>query len=47
MREIATISATDEVTTTSAVYLDDDGRRSQIVRAAAAVLGRQGYAVRK
>ena len=44
MREIATISATDEVTTTSAVYLDDDGRRSQIVRAAAAVLGRQGYA---
>jgi AcrR family transcriptional regulator len=44
VREIATISATDEVTTTSAVYLDDDGRRSQIVRAAAAVLGRQGYA---
>ena len=44
MREIATISATDDVATVSLVGVDDDGRRSQIVRAAAAVLGRQGYA---
>jgi AcrR family transcriptional regulator len=44
VREIATISATDDVTTASVVFMDDDGRRSQIVRAAAAVLGRQGYA---
>ncbi len=44
MREIATITATDEVTTTLLVDADVDGRRSQIVRAAAAVLGRQGYA---
>jgi TetR/AcrR family transcriptional repressor of bet genes len=38
------ISATDEVTTALLVDADVDGRRSQIVRAAAAVLGRQGYA---
>ncbi len=44
MREIATITATDDVATVSLVGVDDDGRRSQIVRAAAAVLGRQGYA---
>jgi AcrR family transcriptional regulator len=44
VREIATITATDEVATVSLVGVDDDGRRSQIVRAAAAVLGRQGYA---
>ncbi|MGD0194406.1 MAG: TetR/AcrR family transcriptional regulator [Candidatus Dormibacteria bacterium] len=44
MREIATITATDEVATVSLGGVDDDGRRSQIVRAAAAVLGRQGYA---
>jgi AcrR family transcriptional regulator len=44
VREIATIAATDEVTTTLLVDADVDGRRSQIVRAAAAVLGRQGYA---
>jgi AcrR family transcriptional regulator len=44
VREIATITATDEVATVSLGGVDDDGRRSQIVRAAAAVLGRQGYA---
>jgi AcrR family transcriptional regulator len=44
VREIATITATDEIATVSLVGVDDDGRRSQIVRAAAAVLGRQGYA---
>jgi AcrR family transcriptional regulator len=44
VREIATITATDDVATVSLVGVDDDGRRSQIVRAAAAVLGRQGYA---
>ena len=44
MRNIATISATDEGTTVQGVDIDEAGRRSQIVRAAAAVLGRQGYA---
>jgi AcrR family transcriptional regulator len=44
VREIAIISATDDVATVSLEGVDDDGRRSQIVRAAAAVLGRQGYA---
>ncbi len=44
MREVATINATDEATTAVVVDIDVDGRRSQIVRAAAAVLGRQGYA---
>ncbi len=44
MKQIATMSATDEGTTVQGVDIDDAGRRSQIVRAAAAVLGRQGYA---
>jgi TetR/AcrR family transcriptional repressor of bet genes len=44
VREIVIISATDDVATVSLEGVDDDGRRSQIVRAAAAVLGRQGYA---
>ena len=44
MREVATISATDEATVVLGADIDEAGRRSQIVRAAAAVLGRQGYA---
>ncbi len=44
MKQIATMSATDEGTIVQGVDIDDAGRRSQIVRAAAAVLGRQGYA---
>lgn len=44
MRQIATIGATDEGTTVPGSDIDDAGRRCQIVRAAAAVLGRQGYA---
>jgi len=44
VKQIATMSATDERTTVQGVDIDDAGRRSQIVRAAAAVLGRQGYA---
>jgi AcrR family transcriptional regulator len=44
VREIATISATGETATVAATDIDEAGRRSQIVRAAAAVLGRQGYA---
>lgn len=44
VREIATISALGEATAVPGADIDDAGRRSQIVRAAAAVLGRQGYA---
>jgi AcrR family transcriptional regulator len=44
VRNIATINATDEGTTVQGVDIDEAGRRAQIVRAAAAVLGRQGYA---
>lgn len=44
MRDIATISAIDQGTAVQAADTDEAGRRSQIVRAAAAVLGRQGYA---
>jgi len=44
VRQIATIAATDERTAVQGSEIDDAGRRSQIVRAAAAVLGRQGYA---
>ena len=44
MRQIATIGARDEGTTLQGTEVDEAGRRSQIVRAAAAVLGRQGYA---
>ena len=44
MRHIATIGATDEGTTVQGADIDEAGRSSQIVRAAAAVLGRQGYA---
>lgn len=43
MREIATISAAGAATTVQGGDVDEAGRRSQIVRAAAAVLGRQGY----
>jgi AcrR family transcriptional regulator len=44
VRNIGTINATDEGTTVQGVDIDEAGRRAQIVRAAAAVLGRQGYA---
>ncbi len=44
MRNIATINATDEGTAVQGVDADEAGRRAQIVRAAATVLGRQGYA---
>jgi AcrR family transcriptional regulator len=44
VREVATISATEVATAVLGAEIDDAGRRSQIVRAAAAVLGRQGYA---
>ena len=44
MRNIATINASDEGTAVQGVDVDEAGRRAQIVRAAAAVLGRQGYA---
>ena len=43
MRDIATVIATDREAVQGA-DLDEAGRRVQIVRAAAAVLGRQGYA---
>ena len=45
VRDIATISAIGRRrTAVQAADIDEAGRRSQIVRAAAAVLGRQGYA---
>ena len=44
MREITAVTATTEIPTVQGADLDEAGRRSQIVRAAAAVLGRQGYA---
>ena len=44
MRDIATVIATTERETVQGADLDEAGRRVQIVRAAAAVLGRQGYA---
>jgi AcrR family transcriptional regulator len=44
VRQIATIGARDEGTTLPGTEIDEAGRRIQIVRAAAAVLGRQGYA---
>jgi AcrR family transcriptional regulator len=44
VRNIATINASDEGTAVQGVDVDEAGRRAQIVRAAAAVLGRQGYA---
>jgi AcrR family transcriptional regulator len=44
VREVATIIATDEASAVQGADIDDAGRRIQIVRAAAAVLGRQGYA---
>jgi AcrR family transcriptional regulator len=44
VRQIATISARDAGTTVQGAEVDEAGRRSQIVRAAAVVLGRQGYA---
>lgn len=44
MRDIATIGAMAEGTRATGAEIDEAGRRIQIVRAAAAVLGRQGYA---
>ena len=44
MRQIAAIGAGGEGTTVQGSEGDEPGRRNQIVRAAAAVLGRQGYA---
>jgi AcrR family transcriptional regulator len=44
VREPATIIATEERPAVQGGETDEAGRRSQIVRAAAAVLGRQGYA---
>jgi AcrR family transcriptional regulator len=44
VREVATISAAAERTAVQGGDIDEAGRRIQIVRAAAAVLGRQGYA---
>jgi len=44
VRQIATIGASDEGTTLQGTEVDVVGRRHQIVRAAAAVLGRRGYA---
>jgi AcrR family transcriptional regulator len=44
VKHIATITALDEGIGVQEVDVDDAGRRTQIVRAAAAVLGRQGYA---
>jgi AcrR family transcriptional regulator len=44
VRDFATISAPVDGTTVHGADVDEAGRRSQIVRAAAAVLGRQGYA---
>ncbi|MFI5286210.1 MAG: TetR/AcrR family transcriptional regulator [Candidatus Dormibacteria bacterium] len=44
MREITAVTATTEIPTVQGADLDEAGRRVQIVRAAAAVLGRQGYA---
>ncbi len=44
MREIATVIATTDREAVQGADLDEAGRRVQIVRAAAAVLGRQGYA---
>jgi AcrR family transcriptional regulator len=44
VRNIATIGAAGEASAAGDADIDEAGRRSQIVRAAAAVLGRQGYA---
>jgi AcrR family transcriptional regulator len=44
VKHIATITALDEGIGVHEADVDDAGRRTQIVRAAAAVLGRQGYA---
>jgi AcrR family transcriptional regulator len=44
VRDTATILATEVGSAVQGVEIDEAGRRSQIVRAAAAVLGRQGYA---
>jgi len=44
VRDSATILATEVGSAVQGVDAGEAGRRSQIVRAAAAVLGRQGYA---